>query len=126
MATNQDLLKSFIIGASPFVFIPFYFGAISIPESLVDFKTYAMKASVYFGLMNMLATYYGKKFNLSLRRRLIFATIFSISIIWTILTIFKPYEFETTNRWIAQYILVAVAHTIAFAVIIYNLELLLI
>lgn len=120
---NKNLLKSFIIGASPFVFIPFYLGLNLIPEKNIDMKTYAILTSLYFGILNMLATYIGEKYHLTLKQRLGLITIVSILIIWSILAVFKPYNFKTRSRWMLHYMLVMIAHTIAFMVIIYNLEL---
>ncbi len=121
----SQLLKSFIIGASPFIFVPFYIGVTNIPENIINLKTYPVKASLYFGFMNMLSAYYGMKVGLSLRQRLLWITMISIIMIWIIITVTKPYDFKTQQRWILQYIITAMAHVITFMFIIYNLELIL-
>jgi hypothetical protein len=120
--TMKDYLISFLIGSSPFIFIPFYIAVANIPESKIDLKTYGIKVALYFGLMNVLATYIGKKYNISLGQRLVIVTILSIIIIWTIITINMPYNFKTKCRQKFQYVLVAIAHTIAYLIIIYSLE----
>lgn len=120
----SDFLKSFVIGASPFVFIPFYIAVKNMPELDINLQLYPLEVSLYFGIMNVLATYFGKKYNLLLFQRLVLITILSIIIIWTLITII-PYNFKTYGRYITQYILVMISHTIAYLVIIYNLELLL-
>ena len=98
----NNLLKSFVIGSSAAIFVPFYIYVSIIPESKINLKTYAIKAALYFGIMNMLATFLGKKYNLSLFQRLLLITIISIAVIWIALTIYKPYNFKTKNRWISR------------------------
>lgn len=117
-----DLLKSFVIGSSAFVFLPFYFAVKSIPESKINLLNYTIRASLYFGIMNMIATIIGKQFGLTLWDRLFIINIISIIIIWVTITLLKPYDFKTTSRWILQYILVAIFHSFTYLFTIYNLE----
>lgn len=118
----SDLIKSFVIGSSALIFVPFYIGVSLIPQNEIDLQTYAIKVALYFGTMNALATYVGKKYDLSLIQRLKLVTTISILILWSILTIYQPYNFKTCSRWLLQYIVVAVAHIITFLFIIYCLE----
>jgi hypothetical protein len=62
----QGLLRSFIIGSSAFIFVPFYFAVAKNPENNINLNTYAVIAALYFGFMNTLATFIGHKYNLSL------------------------------------------------------------
>lgn len=117
----ENILKSFFIGASPIVTIPFYMGVNAIPENTIDFTTYPIKASLYFGTLNALATASG----LDLQRRLMYAAMISVILIWIIITIAIPYEFKTKSRWVLQYIITGFAHVFTFLFTIYNLELLL-
>ena len=119
---KNNLIKSFIIGGSPLVFIPFYLGLKLIPESNIDMTTYAINVSIYFGFMNMISNYLGSRFNLSLDERLKLISVISILIIWSVLWIYTPYNFKSESRWIIHGISVAIAHIIAFMVIIRSME----
>jgi hypothetical protein len=123
MGFDQNLLLSFLIGASPFIFVLFYLGARAIPQSKIDFTTYAIIVSLYFGIMNMISTYVGARLGLNLNQRLAYTSIVSIFIIWITLYVLKPYDFDTQSEWISHGLLVAIAHIVAFMVIIRYLEL---
>ncbi len=118
----KDIIKSFVIGSSAVIFVPFYIAVTNTPESRIDLKIYAVTASIYFGTMNVLATIIGKVFDLTLFQRLVVIDIISILIVWTLITIDMPYEFKTRGRELLQYVFVAIGHTLAYLVLIYNLE----
>ena len=118
----NQYLKSFLIGSSPFLFIPFYAAVTLIPESNINLQIYPLEASLYFGCMNMLSVYLGEKYNLNLDQRLKLITVISVLTIWMVLLIFKPYNFKSQNRWICQGMLVAMGHTVAYMVVIRTLE----
>ena len=119
---SSSVLKSFILGSSAVVFVPFYIAVLSIPESKINLKTYAILAALYFGTMNALAAILRAAFGLSLWNSLLFVTILSILIVSITITIKKPYDFQTKERWLLQYLFIAIGHSFAYLVLIYNME----
>lgn len=110
----MDLVKSFVIGSSAPIFVPFSAGVEIMDDKNFSSKGYPIVASLYFGFMNTLATIIGKVWNISIFQRLFIINMFSIIFIISWITINKSYDFDSRSRWHGQYVLVAVAHTVAY------------
>lgn len=119
----SNYLQSFIIGSS-FPVLLFFFTAVArIPSSLKNYtyEDYTLLAPLYLGMMNMLATYLGETYNLSLRERYVLIGIISPLIVIAIAYYLHSYNF-TTREWI-QYSLILIAmHFVIFNVIVYPIE----
>ena len=118
----NDYLRSFVIGSSGPVFLPFFWGVTKLPEKTYDYVGYSFKAPLYFGLASMLGLYLSKKYGLSLDKRLLLLSQLSPAFVSTWITVRKAYEFKTKKRWYQQYALVYLAHVFTWLVTIKYLE----
>ena len=118
----MDLVKSFVIGSSAFTFVPFYLVAKGISERKYPIQDYAVKASLYFGTMNALSLVVGRLMGWTLWERLFLINIVSILFITSWITYHQSYAFESRDRWLFQYFLIILGHSIIFLVVIYGLE----
>ncbi len=125
----MDYLRSFIIGSSGLVFVQHLILLSLAPESHFDYsyKIYSINTPLYYGLMNMLALYIGKTFNLSLKMRLFVTSIISVIYIVSLSyfvssKLYKPYKEYDNKDWIRYILRNGARHLVAFNVIIYFLE----
>ena len=118
----MEVFKSFVIGSSAPVFIPFMAAVKAIPERKFDDCDYPALASMYFGGMNTMSWMIGKSFELTLFQRLFVINIISIILVASWITYYESYDFKSPERWFLQYLLIALGHTIAYLGIIYTLE----
>lgn len=125
----MDYLKSFVIGSSGLAFVQHLLLLSLAPKSLYtyDYKTYSFILPLYYGLMNMLATYLGKRYNLDLRQRLLLTSIISIIFIFLLNYFYsrhhyKPYQDFSRNEWVSYLIKNGARHLVNFNIIIYYLE----
>nr|QBK87544.1 MAG: hypothetical protein LCMAC201_04550 [Marseillevirus LCMAC201] len=118
----MDYIKSFVIGSSVLIVLPFYIAVMIIPERTFSLETYPIKVALYFGFMNILALLLGKLFNISLFKRLLLISFISVAIILGAITCNRAYIFESRKRWWLQYLLVVAGHFFTYLVIIYYLE----
>lgn len=121
----MDYLKAFTIGSSAFTFVPFYVAVTQIPEKKFDIHDYPVKASLYFGTMNMISLAIGELFGLTLWQRLFIINIISIIFIISWITYYQSYDFKSRERWLLQYVLIALGHTMTYFLMIGGLTYLL-
>ncbi len=117
-----DYIKSFILGSSLPVILPFHYAVQQIPETTFDKETYPIKASLYFGSVNVLSKLIGNYIGWDLKKRLFITCIFSIILIATNITIWNIYQFTSSWRWAQQYLLISIGHIYAYMFVIYQLE----
>lgn len=119
-----DYIKSFIIGSSLPVILPFHYAVQQIPETttIIDKEAYPIQASLYFGSANVLSKLMGNYMGWDLKKRLFITCIFSIILIATNITIRNVYGFTSSWRWIQQYLLITIGHLYAYMFVIYQLE----
>jgi len=117
-------LKAFIIGSSMPAFIGFFIAYYAINNKMkqLSYVNYTIIAPLYIGVMNMLSVYLADKYNLSLRKRLLYISIISPLIVIIIATIMKAYNFETNIEWLHYYLKIFAKHFITYNIIIYLLE----
>ena len=118
----MDYLKSFIIGSSAPIFIPFTIAVQNIPERKFEVNNYPIYASLYFGTANALSLGMGKMLGLTLKQRLMMINTLSILLIIVWITVNQSYNFETTHRWYQQYLMIIVGHSLAYLGVIQLLE----
>lgn len=119
----DQLIVAFAIGSSILVILPFLLGVYLIPDirSQINLTTYPLIAATYFGVMNVLSLLLGEIFDLSLFQRLLVITVFSVLIVSFWVTYRQTYTWTKPSRWLLQYLLIAVGHSIAFLGIIYGI-----
>lgn len=125
---NSKILRSFVIGSSPFVFIPFYIGGNFLNTlrdkraNKINLKTYAITTSLYFGLVNSLFSHLSDLYKWTPTKKALCASIFSSLFVCLFVTYYKPYDFKDTGEWLIQYLLIFVSHFATFFIIIKNME----
>lgn len=121
----DQVLVSFVIGSCILVILPFLLGIYLIPDlkSQINMCTYPIIAMVYFGLMNVLALILGELFDLSLFQRLLLITVISVLCVSFWITYRQIYTWTDPQRWLLQYCLIALGHSLAFLGIIYGITL---
>lgn len=119
----MDYLKSFVIGSSFSVFIIFYLMVFNLSNNIKQYSNekYAIIAPFYFGIMNVISLYIGKKFDLTLRERLLIISVTSIILVISYVKIFNVYNL-TNSEWNTYYLTIIITHLFAFNIIIYLLE----
>lgn len=121
--TYKQVVQAFIIGSSIVVILPFLVGIRVIPGlERIDRETYPIIATFYFGIMNVLALILGSTFGLTLFQRLLLITVISTIFVSILITVRRTYPWTDPKRWLQQYLLIAIGHSLAFLVIIYYLE----
>ncbi len=122
----KNYLRSFIIGSSWPIFIPFFYGVANLYSPKIfnySYQDYTFIAPVYLGLMNVIATFIGLQFKLSLSCRLLIGSIISFSTVFLITQIYETYKTEyLPNVW-QHYGQIFLTHFLVFNFIIYYLEL---
>ena len=122
----MEYLKSFIIGSSGPVFFQ-YLALLALKEKNYydySFKTYSILCPLFFGIINVISTYFEKVFNLSLQTRLLYTSVISFLILLSFNYFYsrkryKPYKNYSTKEWLSYIILNGGRHLISFSVIIY-------
>ena len=119
----MSLLKSFLVGSSYPVFLPFFYVVYNyLPKKNYTYYSYTLKSPLWFGLFNCLSLIIANKYNLSLRKRFFVISLMSFLLIsFYAYYIKKSYNF-TKKEWFKYFILVFVGHMFAWNLVIYNLE----
>jgi hypothetical protein len=119
----NEYLRSFVIGSSWLSFIIFFIKVSNLSNNIKNYKyeTYTILAPIYLGMMNMLSLYIQKKYNLSLRNRLIIISIISSLCIIIMVKLFKLYNYNE-NEYLAYTIRIFMNHFLIYNVIIYFIE----
>lgn len=122
----MEYLKSFVIGSSYLVFVPFFLVVSQIDPTDMNYTymTYTFVAPLYFGLMNMLSLFIQKTFSLTLNMRYLIISIISATIVSLLAVLFRTYNY-TGLQWLAYSGRILVNHTLTYFVIIRTLEILL-
>lgn len=119
----QDYLKSFIIGSSWIVFI-FFFVPVSQFGDIknFDYKRYTFIAPLFLGLLNTFGLFLQKNYNLNDFKRFLYTGLIGAILVSIVITLFKAYNFSTTERWIRQYINLQLIYFFTFSIVIRTLE----
>lgn len=112
-------LELFLIGSSPFLILPFYIVVYFINEKKYSYFNYTLICPIYFGISNVISYNFFKFFNI--KNRFLLTSIISFFSSLLFVKIFDMYEFDN-NKWNKYYILLLFGHLIAWNIIIYNLE----
>ncbi len=123
---EKEYLRSFIIGASLLPTLPYLLGLLILDDkyknfSNKDFEVYVITTPIYFGIMNALSLYFSKKYDWSLKERLIYAGILSAIISTIQVILHNPYNY-TQWEWTKYHIRQMITNFLTFTIIIYLLE----
>lgn len=113
----SEYLRAFIIGSSWPVFILYFYGVSKNTKKNYSYKNYTFIAPIALGLFNVAGYVISQKLNLSRGKRFILTGLISAICVAIFITIFKAYNFSTTNDWIGQYITLLITYTFVFGVI---------
>lgn len=119
----SNYLQSFIVGSSFPVLFPFFAAVARLPSSIKNYtyEDYTLLAPLYLGLMNVLATYLGERFDLSPRQRYVLVGVISPLIVIAIAYSLRSYNY-TQCEWIRYSLMLIVKHFLVFNVIVYSIE----
>ena len=117
----MDYLKSFIIGSSLPVTISFLLGVMKSKHKNYSYESYSLMAPIYFGLMNILALYLSKKYEWSLKQRLLYISILSAILVPSLAWFIQSYDMNI-YKWVKYVVRVMINHLITYNLIIYFLE----
>lgn len=87
----ESLVKSFVIGSSAFITIPYLVHASKLSKNVwnFNFKEYSVVMPLYFGFMTILANIIRKEFNISLFISIIIIAVISMMFTATMIKTFK-------------------------------------
>ena len=119
---TQDYLKSFAIGSSGPVVLPFFVGVTRVPERKFDLASYMVQAPLYFGLANVLRLFVKNALGLTSAQSFLLASQLSPAVVSAWITYRGAYDFPTRARWRKQYALLWLAHGFTWLVTIPLLE----
>lgn len=118
----MELLKSFVIGSSFIVCLPFFYAVLyHAPNKRYSYENYTLFAPIGLGIWNMISLILAEYLGLTPRQR--FALISVISSMSTMLmsTLFKTYNF-TEKEWKKYYLSIFIKYLIVWNIIIYNID----
>ena len=115
-------LKEFLIGASYFVFLPFFFGVYNTQtKKTYNYYDYTLIAPVWFGFWNVMSLIIAKKYKLSKRYRYLTISVISSIAVMLIATHFKSYEFDK-KEWEEYYVYIFIKYLLVWNVVIFYLD----
>lgn len=116
-------LRSFVIAtAAPALTPHFGFLALQAPERFTpDFHLYSFVAPLYFGAMGTLSLYLGRRYNWSLKQRLFYTSLLSITIVQSLAYGImrhraEPYRSFSSMSWLGYHLRNATRHLVIFNV----------
>lgn len=120
---NQKItyLKSFIIGSSLIIVLPFYLSVQNIKLKNYSYQNYILIAPFYFAVMNVLSLFLSINYNWSLKQRLLYISLMSPLIVITFAGLTNSYNF-TAKQWSLYALRIILMHFLTYNVIIYLLE----
>ena len=120
---SQSILKSFIIGSSIPVLLPFYYRVGTMDKSKMNYSyaTYTIMAPIYLGLMSVISLLIGRYLGWGLRSRILLISIISPLVVMMFATIYKSYNF-TDEEWMRYYGRIFIKHFLIYNILIYSLE----
>lgn len=122
----SNLLKSFIVGSSIPISLPFLYRVSKIPDvdKNYSYETYSFVAPVFFGGMSVFATILNHTCNISLLYSLLIITIISVVFVLFLVDTLHSYNFTTRKQWLLYILRLIIFHSIAYTTIYYLINLL--
>lgn len=120
--SQNNYLKSFVVGSSGPVVLPFFYGVTQLPERKFKLSSYMLTAPLFFGIANVLRVLLKKKLNLTSKSSFLLMSQLSPAATSAWITYRKTYDFPSKARWREQYALLWLAHGFTWLVTIPQLE----
>lgn len=119
----NEYLRQFIIGSSLPTVVAFYISVMNIKSGVKNYsyETYTVVAPLFIGIMSMLSVLLDKKYNLGDKKRYLYTSLISATIVCIFATLTKSYNF-TIQEWIFYYVTIFIRHIITYNLIIYFLN----
>jgi heme/copper-type cytochrome/quinol oxidase subunit 4 len=118
-----EYLRAFVIGSSFYVFFLFFFFVSRFdPKKFhYSYKKYSFLAPVGLGIMNMIALWIAKTWNLTRRMKYFVMSILAPICVLVYVYMSKTYTY-TRSEWITHIIGIFVVYSFVFNVILYELD----
>ena len=116
-------LRAFVIGSSFYVFALFFFIVFQFDPKKAHFsyKKYTFIAPIGLGIMNMIALWMARTWNLTRRMKYFVASILAPSCVLAYVYMSKTYTY-TQTEWISHIIGLFVLYSFVFNVILFELD----
>lgn len=120
---DNEYLRSFVIGSSWLVFIPYFYIVSNFdPEQFnFDYKLYTYFAPAALGIMNLISLIIAKKYNISTKNRFLYTSIIAPTLVLFTVIYFNIYNY-TILDWFYHTINLYLLYFIVFNYIVYNLD----
>lgn len=120
---DNEYLRSFVIGSSWLVFIPYFYIVSNFdPEKFnFDYKLYTYFAPAALGIMNLISLIIAKKYNISTKNRFLYTSIIAPTLVLFTVIYFNIYNY-TILDWFYHTINLYLLYFIVFNYIVYNLD----
>jgi hypothetical protein len=120
--TNK-YLRSFVIGSSCLVFLPYFYVVSKFNPSKFnfDYTWYTFIAPIGLGLMNLASLIIAEKFSISNSNRFLYASIIAPTLVLATVMFFKIYNY-TTEDWISHIIGLYSMYFVVFNFVLYYLD----
>jgi len=118
-----EYLRAFVIGSSFYVFFLFFFFVSQFDPKKYHYpyKKYSFLAPVGLGIMNMVALWIARTWNLTRRIKYFVASILAPSCVLAFVYITKTYTY-TRSEWIYHMICIFIVYSFVFNIILYELD----
>ena len=120
---SNEYLRSFVLGSSWLVFIPYFYIVSNFdPQQFnFDYKLYTYFAPAALGIMNLISLIIAKKYNISTKNRFLYTSIIAPTLVLFTVIYFNIYNY-TILDWFYHTINLYLLYFIVFNYIIYNLD----
>ena len=95
----NEYIRSFVIGSSLPVFIPFFLKVANINDKYKNYsyESYSIIAPLYFGILNIISLLISKNFNLTTKQRCFFTSIISPLLVILFVKLVGSYNYNQTD-----------------------------
>jgi hypothetical protein len=120
---TNEYLRSFVIGSSFLVFIPYFYIVYNFKKKYFnfDYETYTFIAPPVLGLINIISLFIAKQFNISNRLRYFLTSIIAPTIVLMFVMYFKVYNYSKQD-WISHSIKLYLLYIFVFNIIVFNVD----
>jgi hypothetical protein len=120
---SNEYLRSFVIGSSCLVFLPYFYAVSNFdPKHFnFDYKIYTYFAPIALGLMNLISLLMAKKFHISRKNRFLYTSIIAPTLVLLTVLYFNIYNY-TLYEWIQHILNLYLLYFIVFNYVVFYLD----
>jgi hypothetical protein len=120
---GNEYLKSFVIGSSWLVFLPYFYIVSNFDPSQFnfDYKLYTYFAPAALGIMNLISLIIAEKYNITTKNRFLYTSIIAPTLVLITVIYFNIYNY-TILDWFYHTINLYLLYFIVFNYIVYYLD----